>query len=850
MKLARGSRKSIRYSIFIGVLAGSVFSGSGAFAEPLTQANFYSEINLNLSGTFELGGDIDITSVVHTDDGDGNIVDSAPTGDTVFGTFTGILDGGGFTISGLSVPLFDIIGGDGSAGVSNLILETSTAGVSGNGALANSTYLGTTIENIQVLGDVTGITENVGGLVGSFSGNITNSSVTGTVIGINTVGGLVGVSSGDVTGSTFTGTVQGERYVGGLAGVTGSTTISNSSASGTVTGLLGDDGNIGGLVGGGSGTITNSTSSVAVTGYAGTSNIGGLIGYADVNVQIIDSSSSGTVTGGSNVGGLAGQISGSLISNSFASGDVNGEAYVGGLVGYAIFGGPYSGSARGFLCPEGGSCSLPPEIENTFSTGSVYSTGDYVGGLVGYTEGNISNLYSHVNGSVTGNSYVGGLAGQASGNISNSYSYVSAGIAGNYYVGGLAGYAADDITNSYSLIDGNVEGNGSVGGLVGSMDGVISNSYSRILGSVIGENDYVGGLVGYADSSISNSYAHVTGDVNGANDRVGGLSGLSYGDISNSHAIVEGTVSGRLDVGGFVGFINFDVDITNSYFRGNVSGSNDYDGYFVGGFVGGGCSGCTISDSYSTGEVTIETLGVQNVFAGNSYVSEGLLNSCAGEITNGLLTCTDGREAPIVPISEIGANIESSAAFAIDACLNTGNPYIVSLLESYESSCNGGGGTPPPTRRDRIEREFREVLETRTPEKIEKLDGFKKEAQLVKDAAVTFVEPTEKIELTKVKAVEITATANVRVNAKADEALQISLKSESKEPVELWIKSPDGKWLLAGVITFDKDGKAILPPLKFKNVGNYSLVLSKPSADSAKGSAPLDQTGSLLVAVS
>ena len=50
--------------------------------------------------------------------------------------------------------------------------------------------------------------------------------------------------------------------------------------------------------------------------------------------------------------------------------------------------------------------------------------------------------------------------------------------------------------------------------------------------------------------------------------------------------------------------------------------------------------------------------------------------------------------------------------------------------------------------------------------------------------------------------------------------------------------------------TFDKDGKAILPPLQFKSVGDYSLVLSKPSADSAKGSAPLNQTGSLLVAVS
>jgi hypothetical protein len=97
---------------------------------------------------------------------------------------------------------------------------------------------------------------------------------------------------------------------------------------------------------------------------------------------------------------------------------------------------------------------------------------------------------------------------------------------------------------------------------------------------------------------------------------------------------------------------------------------------------------------------------------------------------------------------------------------------------------------------------------------------------------------------------KITPTANARVNTKAGEALQISLKSESNEPVELWVKSPDGKWLLAGVITFGKDGKAILPPLQFKNAGDYSLVLSKPSADSAKGIAPLDQTGSLLVVVS
>jgi hypothetical protein len=238
----------------------------------------------------------------------------------------------------------------------------------------------------------------------------------------------------------------------------------------------------------------------------------------------------------------------------------------------------------------------------------------------------------------------------------------------------------------------------------------------------------------------------------------------------------------------------------------------------------------------------------------NTYVSitgdEFLYNSAADDFE----TSSDFSIPAMPAFPTILETINPSSdptTFAQSACYNDENPYLVSLLESYESSC--GGGTPPPPTppaRERIEREFREVVETRTPEKIEKLDGFKKDATVIKDAVIAFVEPTEKLEVAKVKAVEVSATANVRVNTKAGEALQISLKSGSKDPVELWVKSPDGKWLLAGVITFDKDGKAILPPLKFKSVGNYSLVLSKPTADSAKGSAPLNQTGSLLVAVS
>ena len=1053
MQFGPNSRKSIRYSIFIGVLAGSVFSGSGAFADPLTQATFYSSITGDLAGNYVLGEDIDISKADYS----GGPQGSAPAGLTVFGTFTGTLDGANKTISGLTTPLFNVIGqAPNTYDVNNNLIDTveiknlnlaadhvvtnesgRVLGVVGAGALANNVSLGGTLENISVTGNVTGIvgvnddnyggfgsyvytgTTYVGGLVGVNNGTIINSDASGNILGTDArfgaVGGLLGLNYGDVSGSTFTGTVQGERYVGGLAGATGSSTISNSSASGIVTGLSVGDGNIGGLVGGGSGTISNSTASVAVTGYVGTSNIGGLIGYADVSVQIIDSSSSGTVTGSVNVGGLAGRISGSLITNSSSSAVVNGGAYVGGLVGDAI-GGGYFGTARGIPSPENGDPGyLSADIEDSFSTGAVnggtytgglvghlegdvsnsystssvnqlltgdnagnrlgglvgvmasgsvsdsYATGggyslggyDFIGGLIGWSlSGNITDSYASISGTVSGQGNIGGLVGYTDGSITNSYAQVTGDVSSNVdYVGGLAGYVGGSISNSYASISGNVNGNERVGGLVGNAAGVISNSYSSVTGNVIGTGNSVGGLAGLAGDDVNNSYAFVGGEVSGANsvgglvgsadydisdsyatgsvsgisnvggltgyvmgnvnrtyatgsvtgtNSVGGLVGYAWGDpydpladesnISNSYA--TGSVTGELYVGGLVGyaqgsiensyahgnvvggnyagglvglFNNPDSDITNSYASGQISVTlGDEYGFAVGGFAGAACSYCIISNSFSIGAVSTPASLVDQ-FLGTQYATVN--NSCAGEIgASGNFICgfDPGRSVDevLVPYWAINDDFDYTtvgllspagvlgASFATDVCLNNTNPHLVSLIESYESSCNGGGGTPPPTRRERIEREFREVLETRTPEKIEKLDGFKKQATVTKDAAIAFVEPTEKIEVAKVKAVEVSATANVRVNVKADEALQISLKSESKEPVELWVKSPDGKWLLAGVITFDKDGKAILPPLKFKNVGNYSLVLSKPTADSAKGSAPLDQTGSVLVAVS
>jgi len=101
-------------------------------------------------------------------------------------------------------------------------------------------------------------------------------------------------------------------------------------------------------------------------------------------------------------------------------------------------------------------------VSNSYATGgSVTSGSDSVGGLVGYNDGTISNVYA--TGSVSGTSSVGGLVG------SNS----SSGI----------------ITNAYAT--GNVTGDATGGGLVGQNAGTINNAYAT---GKVAQNPLAGGL--------------------------------------------------------------------------------------------------------------------------------------------------------------------------------------------------------------------------------------------------------------------------------------------------------------------------------------------------------------------
>ena len=246
---------------------------------------------------------------------------------------------------------------------------------------------------------VTGTGNSVGGLVGWNNGPISDSHARGSVQGLHQSGGLVGWNSSSITDSSASGDVGdaaslGQSF-GGLVGQNKGGMIRGSSATGDVTSTKSD---IGGLVGRNEGTITESAASGAVTGEQA---VGGLVGY-DRGVSSGDSISAsrarGNVTGSDErAGGLVGQSDGTIRA-SYATGAVTGPQRVGGLVG-----------------------RLVGAIIAAYASGNVSGSGNAVGGLVGQSDsGNSftatasSVLASYATGSVSGGATnLGGLIGLA-----------------------------------------------------------------------------------------------------------------------------------------------------------------------------------------------------------------------------------------------------------------------------------------------------------------------------------------------------------------------------------------------------------------------------------------------------
>ena len=196
-----------------------------------------------------------------------------PIGTSFDNSYKGTFDGGGHTITGLTVTTNDkyagLFGYIGNAGtVKNVVMEgvliTSNNGSSQAGGVAG--FSRGTIENCSVSGSVSG-TVYVGGVVGAqWGGSITGCSSSATVKGMVDVGGVAGQtnSNATMTACYATGNVtleiasQNSIDVGGAVGFNGGSRILACYATGNVTSTGSSTVNvyIGGFCGYNSTTVT------------------------------------------------------------------------------------------------------------------------------------------------------------------------------------------------------------------------------------------------------------------------------------------------------------------------------------------------------------------------------------------------------------------------------------------------------------------------------------------------------------------------------------------------------------------------------------------------------------------
>ena len=222
--------------------------------------------------------------------------------------YTGTFDGGGHTISGLTVT-----GSDQWAGLFGYIDK--------DGTVKNVVLKDVQIESDNQYG-------RVGGVAGNSDGNIENCSVSGSVSSRCTAGGVVGQQfGGSITLCGSSATVKGTGEVGGVAGKTdNSATLTACYATGNVTFERASTINTfaGGVVGfNGTGSILTAcyaTGSVTGTGTGtGSIYVGGVTGDNFASTLTACYHAKGTVSGPD---GATGGVTGRNFKDSMLDGGI------------------------------------------------------------------------------------------------------------------------------------------------------------------------------------------------------------------------------------------------------------------------------------------------------------------------------------------------------------------------------------------------------------------------------------------------------------------------------------------------------------------------------------------------
>ncbi|MGN8762377.1 hypothetical protein, partial [Oribacterium sp. HCP3S3_B9] len=197
------------------------------------------------------------------------------------------------------------------------------------------------------------------------------------------------------------------------------------------------------------------------------------------------------------------------------------------------------------------------DVEN----GSFTSKSDKAGGLIAYGENTVTFNSVNFTGDLTvaGKNIAGGFVAQSKTLTITNSSIKNANIVGSEdKAGGLVGYTDSDVTISGTHINGDlrVEGKNITGGFAGQSKKLTITNSSIKNANIVGSEDRAGGLVGYSDSDVTISETDINGDLRVACKKIaGGFAGQSKKLTITNSSIKNANIVGSEDrAGGLVGY--------------------------------------------------------------------------------------------------------------------------------------------------------------------------------------------------------------------------------------------------------------------------------------------------------
>ena len=467
--------------------------------------------------TVELGGDLNFFSQ-----------DALPVGGQGGRTFDGAFDGKNHEIINVKI--------DAQGATSNVGL----IGAAGEGSSISNVKINKTVSLTIAATDNTKAIENVGVLVGSSKGSISNVSNAGTltvshtmdqtrdiVFPIKNVGGVAGICTGDVTGVSNSGAVSvsepGVPYkadsadadwedqsilainIGGIVGSAGDVDSTVDKAAGTAHGTISNCSNTGSVKV--DTPKTNGLDRFGNTVYSQSSNVGGIAGYSRGSIDGCTNSGYLDAPHAAGMGGIVGGLRAKTTTTSYSGNftqEGSDDGMAAGAGALAVTNCTNSGSVYGYSFPAGivGRAGTYTQISGCINDSAATILGSratkpFPAGIVGSSYGTVSycgNLGTIVAGTWTGEG----------GTITQSGGYFASGIAGNL----------SSFTKSVDGEQQNASGTPELygcynAGAVKAMDNMRQRALVGDNGGYVHDNVAVAGLV-YNDRLVYGMYADDT----------------------------------------------------------------------------------------------------------------------------------------------------------------------------------------------------------------------------------------------------------------------------------------------------------------------------------------------------